>query len=230
MISLIKRLMILCIFITPIKSFAKAIQCEGYYINDNNDSIACEFYVPVELEVSQPLFVEIQKKIKCLDRASSKKHVITTKGVKRYAFIYNNKNYQFWRISFGVKKNSQSFVRIISTGFLTAYEYYSSNNVALQSINYNVASPVSSINSPSRANNVGNRYNSQSVGIGVYVNFLLQKKGSPLTFVDGLNFKSEMSEYFSDYPELADKVKKGVYTKRMMNEIVTEYNQHQSIK
>lgn len=208
-----RNLIVSLVLLLPLSLFAKAIPCQGYFINDTNDSIACTFYVPIDRDVLKPVYLEVQKKIKCIETLSGKTHVLTCKGIKRYAFSYDETPYVFCRVNFGRKKDSQTFVHKIAGGYLTAFEYFSQDFVEMQYINYR---PITG----------ADRYRTQSVAIGVYVNYLLQAQGGPFAFVEGLNFKTAMSDYFSDYPELADKIKKGIYSKKMMGEIVNDYNQH----
>lgn len=194
-----------------------ALPCNGYYINDKNDSILCTFFVPIDRDVAKPIFIDIQKKIKCKEALTGKTKVLKPKGVLRYGFMYDTTNYVFQRVNFGKKKDSQTFVHKIASGYLSSYEYYAQDLVEMKYINYNAV-------------NMADRYKSQNVAIGVFVNYLMQKNDAPFTLIDGLNFKNSLSYYFSDYPELADKIRKGVYTKKTMSLAIAEYNQVKTIK
>lgn len=53
---------------------------------------------------------------------------------------------------------------------------------------------------------------------------LLQKRDGRVTEVPALGFKKILSNFFSDYPDLVDKIKTGDYSQKDLSEIINSYN------
>jgi hypothetical protein len=58
--------------------------------------------------------------------------------------------------------------------------------------------------------------------------YLMKKNESEAFSVPRVGFKSQAANYFSDYPDLWEKIKKGFYRRSDLEEIVTKYNQWKS--
>lgn len=161
-----------------------------------------------------PIYLELQKSVIAIVESTQKKQRFKPKQLKKYAFTFDTLDIEFVSIPFG-KKNEKIFAKRSVSGYLSIYEYYSENQVRPQY--YGIGGGISTYNGvyvggPNYAN------------IGIYQNFLLQKQIAPMVFIDGLNFKAEMSNYFIDAPEIAAKIKDGIYTKKLIKKIGEEYN------
>ncbi|MBL0049521.1 MAG: hypothetical protein IPP32_15650 [Bacteroidetes bacterium] len=207
-------LIILVLHISSLTSFAKVTFCKGYYITLNGDSVSCTFTIPTDRSINIPIYLELQKSVIAIVESTQKKQRFKPKQLKKYAFTFDTLNLEFESIPFG-KKNAKIFVKKSVSGYLSIYEYYSENEVRPQNFGSGM---------------VFAPYNRSYVGgptyahIGIYQNFLMQKRGALMVFIDGLNFKAEMSNYFTDAPEIAAKIKEGQYTKKLIKKIGEDYN------
>ena len=65
------------------------------------------------------------------------------------------------------------------------------------------------------------------VGLGfsyAYERYVLQYGNNPLLQVKGISFRRDMMDFFSDYPELVEKIDTRMYRKENLALIVKEYN------
>ncbi len=199
-------------FLVSIPSFALVSKCKGYYISVNNDSVACTFDIPIDRSVKTPIYLELQKRVVCVQSATGKKLSLAPKKIARYVFDFDSSQVEMKSIPFG-RKSARIFVKKEVSGYLTIYSYYTENEARPQSgFTYY------------GAYNSGYGNGMYSVRTGIFQNFLMQKEGGQVVLIDGLNFKAAMSGYFSDVPELAEKIRKGDYTKKMIRSIGNEYN------
>ncbi len=199
-------------------SFAKVTLCKGYYIALSGDSVACTFEIPTDRSINIPVYLELQKHVVCIDLRNGKKHNFAPKHLNKFVFDFDTTCMQFFSIPFG-KKNAKLFVKKVISGYLTIYEYYTESEARPQDVGITVGYG---------GYNSGFGNGMYSVRTGVYQNFLLFKQGENMTLIDGLNFKAALSNYFEDAPELADKIRKGEYTKKMVNTIGEVYNLNHS--
>jgi len=192
---------------------AKITSCKGYYIMAAGDSISCTFDIPTDRSTNQPIYLELQKRVIAIDNGTAKKHSFGPKHLKKFVFDFDSLHIEIHSIPFG-KKAKKIFVKNEATGFLTIYSYYSETEARPQDNGINFGY------SPSYGNGM------YSVRTGIFQNFLMQKPNEQLAYIDGLNFKASMANYFVDYPELVEKIKKGEYTKKTIRAIGEDYNQH----
>lgn len=208
-----KKLVVAILFLLTIPSFvnAKVTSCKGYYILLTGDSVACSFDIPTDRAVNQPIYLELQKRVIAIDQKDAKKHSFGPKHLKKYVFDFDTLHVEMHSIPFG-RKGKPIFVKNEGVGFLTIYSYYSETE----------ARPVDNgINfgySPSYGNGL------YSVRTGIFQNFLMAKPNEKLAYIDGLNFKAAMSNYFADRPDLVEKIKNGTYTKKTIRLIGEDYN------
>lgn len=206
---------ILLLIAVPSAILAKVTPCKGYYILLNGDSVVCSFDIPTDRSVNQPIFFELQKRVIAIDQLNAKKHSFGPKALKKYVFDFDTLHIEMHSIPFG-RKGKPIFVKNEGVGFLTVYSYYSETE----------ARPVDNgINfgySPSYGNGM------YSVRTGIFQNFLMAKPNEKLAYIDGLNFKAAMSNYFADRPDLAEKIKNGIYTKKSIRLITADYNNGRS--
>jgi hypothetical protein len=207
-----KAIVALILALSSMQSFALVQKCKGYYIGLMNDSIACTFDILIDRKLKTPIYLELQKRVICVDDVGGKKHSFSPKKIKLFVFDFDTAKVEMHSLAFG-RKNARIFAKREVSGYLSIYDYYSENEARSQQgvIIYGA---------------YGNNYGSgmYSVQTGIYQNFLMQKEGGAIGLIDGLNFKAGMASYFEDAPELAAKIKKGEYTKKMIQQIGMEYN------
>lgn len=204
-------LTILFLAALTLPGFALVSKCKGYYIGVLNDSVACEFDIPIDRSVKTPIYLELQKRVICT--VAGRKQNLSPKKVTKFVFEFDSSKVEMCSIPFG-RKDARIFAKKQTSGYLTIYDYYTESEARPQS-GYSYYGAY--------GGGYGNGM--YSVRTGIYQNFLMLKSGeTKFVLIDGLNFKAAMSGYFSDYPELADKIKKGEYTKKMIRTIGDEYN------
>jgi hypothetical protein len=207
-----KGMVALVLALCSMQSFALVQKCKGYYIGLLNDSVPCTFDILIDRKIKTPIYLELQKKVVCVDDVGGKKHSFSPKKIKRFVFDFDTAKVEMHSLAFG-RKNARIFAKREVNGYLCIYDYYTENEArSQQGVTIYGA----------YGNNYGNGM--YSVQTGIYQNFLMQKEGGAIGLIDGLNFKAGMASYFEDAPELAAKIKKGEYTKKMIQQIGMEYN------
>jgi hypothetical protein len=160
--------------------YSQGIKVEGFYINNNGDTINTLFLVP---EFSDgPDFVKIQTGIICYDKYFSKSELKPDQAKEIFFNIYNT-NYKMISIKNdeGIistfRPPNKYFVHLAIDGKVKLYKFY--------------------------------RYDRQSAFVIIQVtlesNFIFQRQdgkfSSPST-------RKKLAAYFSDCPELSEKIKK----------------------
>lgn len=207
-----KIIVALLMGLCSMQSFALVQKCKGYYIGLMNDSIACTFDILIDRKLKTPIYLELQKRVVCVDSEGGKKHSFSPKKIKRFAFDFDTAKVEMHSLPFG-RKQARIFAKQEVSGYLSIYDFYTENEARSQQ-------------GVTIYGGYGNNYGNgmYSVQTGIFQNFLVQKDGGAIGLIDGLNFKAGMASYFEDAPELANKIRKGEYTKKMIRQIGMEYN------
>jgi hypothetical protein len=186
-----------------------ATEAKGYYITLNNDTVYVKFKIPLGFFDGDIRHNALQSKITYFD-SLGKKQIIRPNGAKGYYFEYLGEKFLFVSLknTIGLWSSLDNttdyiFLSIKIEGPLRLYSYY-----------YTQSTP--------------GRYNGSSFSGGsssVEEGYVLQKSGKDIFKPSSLFFKRDMMAYFSDFPELAQKIEKKELKNNNMEEIVKEYNQ-----
>lgn len=199
----------LLIAVLSIPTFA-AERVNGYYITSNNETLRCEFLIPMKFWEGEPDFESMQWKVKYLDNLG-KKVKLKPAFAKGFGFSLNGKDYTFHSYKNSINVVSSIFIdntfiylRLKSDGYLKIYQYYQTQNS-------------------------GGYYNAGtgmvSAGVSYTVERMCFKKGDgELTKIRKLFFKKDMSAYLADDVELATKITNKEYRFDDVERIVAEYN------
>jgi hypothetical protein len=203
----LKKIFLTYLFIfLSVLSFAKAIQVDGYFIRKaSKEKVVTKIFVPISDEgVIQ--FHLLQWSFRALDSFTAIDVRHYPADIVEYGFTYEKIDYSFYAISniFNLDNGRSKFqdrkfvfLRVDVKGPCKLFTCYKLNSIS---------SDLSSV-------------------LGVYNKIPVIKANDKAWFIfESYNFKSDISDYFKDYPALATKISNGEYGKKDLVKIVQEYN------
>jgi hypothetical protein len=173
------------------------------------DTMDVIFNIPFKLFGEEPNYEKLQYKVKYYNSIGNKITVIPD-NAKEFWFTYegefvrmlSRKNTIGLGSIFNVSSNI--FLRLEMEGAVNLFNYYETRS------------------SPGMYGGAGGAMvGGYSYGVDSYI---LQKGNGELKKPKGLSFKKDMADYFSDCPELAEKIEKKDFRKNDLEEIVRFYN------
>ena len=183
-------------------------QVEGRIVTLNGDTIVGRVSVTDE--------IRNQKRVIFLN-AEGEPRTYMPDQIKSYAFGYSILETWYESMYFrgdDMWKQKQIFLARPASGPVKLYAYYTrgtSNEVVALNMLGGMAMGM-----PGTGGNL-------SMEMKVY--YMLERPGQPMQAVNRMNFKKEGSAYFSDYPELAERISSGKLKKKDIEEVVKEYNE-----
>jgi len=187
------------------KLYAKKV--EGQIITQN-DTINVTFNIPMKLFTQEPNYERLQYRIKYYDSLNQKK-ILRPDQAKEIRFLHKNEEirmlsrYNSLGFSSFFSMNSNIFLKLEIDGELKLFNYYYSEN------------------SPEMYNSATNTFtgaNSYSIE-----RYILQKGNGELKRPKRLMFRKDMMEYFSDCPELSQKIEMKELRKKDLEAIIRFY-------
>jgi hypothetical protein len=181
----------------------------GKIVLNNGETIDVTFLIPFGFLNSQPTYTKLQMRARYVDR-SGKKVVIKPDDAKEISFNFKGQNIRMISVNDDLGLQSifssqqRAFLKLEIDGALRLFTYYFTQN------------------SPGMYNSA-----TGTMSGGTYYNvdkFVLQKKNGPLKQPRGISFRKDMSEYFSDCPELVERIQKRDLRKGDLEIMVMEYN------
>ena len=195
------------IFISEIE--AKKIEGQILFKDDTVDVI---FKIPIDLLTQEIIYEKLQYKVKYFD-FNGKKIKLIPDNAEEIRFKYNNEDirmlsrYNSLDIGDIFSMRTNIFLKLKVEGKLMLFEYHYTQKTGSMSkgIPNDMTMPVG-MSYPVE------RYN------------ILQKGDGELKRPKGLSFRKDMMNYFSDCPELSQKIENKEYKKRDLESIVRFYN------
>src|SRR5688572_3920908 len=188
---------------------ADAKKIPGKIVLNNGETINVTLLIPFGFLSSQPTYTKLQMRARYID-ASNKKVVIRPDDAKEISFDLNGQTIRMISVNDDLGLQSlfasqkRAFLKLEIDGALRLFTYYFTQH-----------SPGMYTGSPGGMTG-GTYYNVDK--------FVLQKKNGPLKQPRGISFRKDMSEYFSDCPELVERIQKRDLRKGDLEIMVMEYN------
>jgi len=189
---------------------AKAKKIEGYIILNNNETVHVTFLIPFGFLSSEPAYEKLQTRVRYLDR-SSKKTILKPDDAKEISFSYGGQKIRMLSVRDDLQLSSifssqtKIFLKLEIDGKVRLFtSFFTQNSPGM----YNASTGMST---------GGYMYNVER--------YVLQKDNSQLERPRGISFRKDMSEFFSDCPELVQKIQKRDFRKGDLELIVKEYNE-----
>lgn len=178
---------------------AEAKKIKGRIILEN-DTLEVTFKIDVSVLTQAPDFVGMQYKITYYDESGNKK-ILLPESAKEIQFTHETVNVRMLSrlntLGLGNKLSPQShvFLRLRIDGPLKLFDYYFDASTPANGLSYNADQHI------------------------------LQKEGRPLMRPRAISFKKDLTEYFSDCPEMVQKIEnKDFHISRDMFLMVKFYN------
>jgi hypothetical protein len=219
----ITMIRILVLFFLLINFNAIAEKIPGYYITSKDDTIYVliqirlkESYNPLTMaSYYEPVIRSLNDKIMCFDTLTKKKYILKPSQAKEFGFTYHNTDYTFLSRKddlkdFRLKEDTCVFLRLQQDGYLKMFDCINKKQA-------------------------GGGYNPRTgAGTGsIYMDedqYILQKGDGILFQPQPSMFANQMSEFLSDYKELADQIADRKYKISDMMSIVVLYNTWKAIE
>jgi hypothetical protein len=208
------RFPLLVVLVLTIVNKVEPKNIEGIVIF-KNDTLDVIFKIPINIFSKGINFEKLQYKIKYFD-SSRDLVVIKPEQAEEIRFLYNNEEVRMLsRDSRHILKSVFSnkgmiFLKLEIDGIIKLFTYYHAES-----------SPVT--------------YNSSSELITEGISYqvdkcFLQKDNQELVRINGLTFRKDMTEYFSDCPDISKKIEFREYRKKDIQTIVNNYNSYYANK
>lgn len=200
---------VVVIALTFLVVVAHARKIEGQIILNNDETLDVTFLIPFGFLSSEPTYTKLQTRVRYIDR-SNKKVVLKPDDAKEISFTLNGKEIRMISVTDELilqslfSSQQRVFLKLEIDGALRLFTSYSTQS-----------SPGVSSSSMGGMS-VGMSYNVEK--------FVLQKRGGPLKQPRSLSFRKDMSEYFSDCPELVERIQKRDLKRGDLEIMVMEYN------
>jgi hypothetical protein len=191
-------------------SLASAKKLEGYFINQENDTIEVLFSIPTKFLSGQAHFESIQWRVKYYN-SSNEKQILKPSQAKEFGFVFKGEQVRFLS-----RKNSLSlsgpffgdteyvFLKLEVEGKLKLFHFYSTQ------------SSPGIYNASSGMMTGGYFYSLER--------YILQKDDGELFKPRGIAFRKDMAKYLFDCPTVADRIEGRDLKKGDIEQIVVEYN------
>lgn len=179
--------------------FAKKV--EGYYINNDKERINAIFDIPVNWVSEEINFGAIQFQIKYFDE-NDKKQKLNLSSIYEIGFEYMGEKIVLRSLQNTIElgnyigDSSYILLRLMKEDLISEYSYSGTGYMV-------------------NASGTGSFY---SYGSGILV-----KKDGTMADPSTGSFKKRMSEFFSDCPELAQKINDKIYKRKDLYIIIEEY-------
>lgn len=203
-IRLIRKITLLIVIGLVFTMDLLAKEVEGQIIFED-DTVNVTFDIPFKAFGNEPIYERLQRRVKYYD-ASGKKKVLKPKQAKEISF--NDGSQMIRMLSRAYKepglatKKKPLFLKLEVDGEVKMFTYYDSRPFL--------------ISLPNGANN-------RVPGGGVEIE-LIQKESSTLKKPKELAFRKDILAFFSDCPELAQKIEARDFRRRELASIVQFYN------
>jgi hypothetical protein len=182
---------------------SETVAVSGYFVNNYKDTVKVEFKVPV----NDSGIVDVEKLL-CDVGYNDKSHIegiLNVDMVLEICFVYKGEVFRFSSIANNIAHDHRSdcgyssvFLRSMLKGKVSILMYYGKYGSG----------------TADRWVYPGTRYYGQPIFM----------KGTQTLLVPESGFRKKISSYFSDSPQLAQKIKQKVYKREDLVAIVEEYN------
>jgi hypothetical protein len=198
---------LIAILVTSLAVSAKKIEGTIFFLD--NRELKVTFFVPVNFLTQEVTFQSIQNKIKYLD-SSGERITLRPSQAKEIRFVYMGESIRMLsrpNASFSVFSfDSSIFLKLEIDGPLKLFRYYQKQQSA------GFGNPSMGSYSPGYAYTIESN--------------ILQKGNGELMRPTGISFRKDMAIYFSDCPELVNKIQEKEFKRGDMEAIVNTYNRN----
>jgi hypothetical protein len=195
------------LFIIFLQAEAKKIQ--GKIVLNNNETINVTFVIPFGFLSSEPSYLKLQTGVKYVN-ASNKKIMVRPDDAKEISFSVNGQDIRMLAVDDDLELQSifssqeKVFLKLEIDGAVKLFTSYTTQ------------SSPGMYNGATGSMSPGTTYNIEK--------FVLKKGNGRLTRPRGITFRKDMSEFFSDCPELVERIQGRVLKKGDLEIMVREYN------
>jgi hypothetical protein len=189
-------------------NFSYSKKIEGYYITTNNEKYNTVFEIPVGMLSDEINFEAIQFVLKYYDE-NEKKQKLDLELIFEVGFDYNGEKFVLRKLRNSINlvpnalfDTSYILLRIIKEDIISSYSF-SGTSYMVNSNGYG---------------GVGGGGNFYKYGSSI----LVKKDGTMVDPSTG-SFRKKMSEFFSDCPDLVDKINDKVYKRNQIDEVIEYY-------
>jgi hypothetical protein len=186
---------------------AKKIQ--GKIILNNDQAISVTFIVPFGFLGGEPAYIKLQTGVKYID-SSNKKVMLRPGDAKEISFSINGQNIRMLSVDDDLELQSifssqeKVFLKLEIDGAVKLFTSYTTQ------------SSPGMYNGTTGSMSAGTTYNVEK--------FVLKKRNGSLMRPRGIAFRKDMSEFFSDCPELVEQIQNRNLRKGDLELMVMEYN------
>lgn len=182
----------------------------GYFISNKGDTVQVYFRLSVSLLRGEPSYSRLQNKAVYFNQ-QGEKHVLRPSAAREICIFYKNDTVRmlsrFNNIGLPTPLfhyDGKVFLKLEADGLVKLFSYKQKSQGGFGS-------------------------SGLPAGLGfsyAYERYVLQYGSNPLLQVRGISFRRDMMDFFSDYPELVEKIDKRMYRKEHLALIVKEYNHY----
>jgi hypothetical protein len=186
---------------------AKKIQ--GRIILNNDEAMNVTFVIPFGFLAGEPAYIKLQTGVKYFD-SSNKKIMLKPGDAKEISFTFNGQNIRMLSVDDDLELRSifssqeKVFLKLEIDGAVKLFTSYTTQHTA------------GMYNGMTGSMSPGTTYNVEK--------FVLKKRNGPLKRPRGIVFRKDMSEFFSDCPELVEQIQNKDLRKGDLELMVMEYN------
>jgi hypothetical protein len=199
-------------------SQAKHVNILGTFINENGDTIDCEFKIPMAKTFEDDYrihLVKIQHKVKAFEVGDGKKIMLKPQKIKAYEFGYQYRHYAFKSVNISSnQKEKKLFLQSSIDGTINLF--FRSKEIRLRDI-----SSVGSYNGNYYSN--GGSTNSILIDF-TYFKYYVQKDDGRTYLFSKKFYKTGLQELINDCPGVRDAYSTGIYTYKEFHKIILDYN------
>lgn len=192
-----------------IVAIANAKKIPGEIVLNNDETVSVTFLIPFGFLSSTPTYTKLQTRVRYIDK-SDRRVVLKPGDAKEISFTWKGQRIRMISVhdDLGLQSlfSSQQnvFLKLEIDGEMRLFT------------SYFVQTSPGMYNGSMGMSTGGSYYNVEK--------FVLQKKGGPLKQPRSLSFRKDMSEYFSDCPELVERIQKRDLRRGDLELMVMEYN------
>lgn len=204
-----KNVFLVIIFLLITLSNVKAKKIEGLIILNNDETLEVTFIIPFGFLSPEPSYLKLQTRVRYIDSSNQKK-VLKPDDAKEISFMHNGYEIRMLSVQDDLQLSSlfssqtKVFLKLEIDGNLKLFNSYATQQ------------------SPGMYNaSMGMSTGGYSYSVERYV---LQKGNGELFRPRGISFRKDMSAFFSDCPELVQKIQNKDFRKGDLELIVKEYN------
>jgi len=205
-----KRFIIIAIIACSIPASFGA-KVNGYFITNDGDTVRTVFLVPVRMLSNSLTWEKLQWKVRYSDQ-DNQAHNLMPDQASEFCFTYRGIPVRFLSRKNTIKASNSGFnpapkifLRLILDGTLKLFRFYEYSG-------YTESTPAS----PDPVMNESPSWEEVNI---------LQKNNEDLFRSGNGFFRKDMREYFSDCPDLAEKINNRTYKPEDLERIVKEYNE-----